>query len=753
MRLIYHINRKTVLYLLFTLFLATSFSILNAQQAVITGKVVDYNTNEKLVGVSVVLNDTAGVSTNVSGIFKLITPDGKQKLEFRFLGYESLTQIVDANKNTPLYLDIKLKPTGTDMRTVVVSASKFEQRLNEVVVSMNVLKPRLLENNNHVSIDKALEQIPGVTMVDGQANIRGGSGFSYGAGSRVLLLVDDLPMLTADASDVKWSFLPVENLEQIEVIKGASSALFGSSALNGIINIRTAYPKDIPQTKINMFAGLYDKPKIKESRWWGNEDMQATNGFSFLHSQKFGQLDFVWGGLVYNSDGYRIGDSEQRFRTNTNLRYRFKKIAGLSIGINANYQRAQGTNFFIWANDTIGSLTPYPGTSSDYNTQRILVDPFVTYVSSTLGTHKLRFRNFNTRNYNNTNQGAFSNINFLEYQYQQRFADMLMVTAGVNSQVSLVKGELYGTHTGSSKAFYLQTDLKYKKLNISLGGRLENNITDTIEIDYKPVLRSGINYAIVNGTNIRASFGQGYRFPSVAERYVSTNVGALQVISNDSLTTEFGYSYEAGIQQGYKLGKLVGYVDVAYFVMRYRDMMEFTFKGFAPVFPPQLQFRSENIGNTKLSGIDITWFADGMLGKIPLSILAGYTYVDPRYTDKEVDTLGTAEINVLKYRNRNTAKVDIETGYKRLRIGGTMKYYSRVQNIDLAFEAFISGVKQYNERHTQDDVIFDARIIYNVNDRIKVGGVIKNLSNTFYVDRPANPQPPRSFNLQASLKF
>ncbi|MBK8846931.1 MAG: TonB-dependent receptor [Bacteroidetes bacterium] len=729
------------------------FTVIFAQQVIITGNVLDQTTKEKLAGVSVVLNDTSGVSTNASGIFKLITPEGKQKLEFRLLGYESYTQVVDANKNAPVFLDIRLKPSGTDIGTVVVSASKFEQRLSDVVVSMNVLKPRLLENNNHVNMDKALEQIPGVTMVDGQANIRGGSGFSYGAGSRVLLLVDDLPMLTADASDVKWSFLPVENLEQIEVIKGASSALFGSSALNGIINIRTAYPKDVPQTKINFFSGLYDKPQLMESRWWGNEDLQATNGFNFLHSQKFGQFDFVWGGLVYNSDGYRIGDNEQRFRTNTNLRYRFKKIAGLSIGINANYQRAQGTNFFIWADDTTGALTPYTGTSSEYNTQRILVDPFATYVSNTFGTHKLRFRNFNTRNYNNTNQQAFSNINFFEYQYQQRFADMLTVTAGVNAQASFVKGELYGAHTGSSNAFYLQTDLKYKKLNVSLGGRLENNRTDTIQIEYKPVLRTGINYAIVNGTNVRASFGQGYRFPSVAERYVNTNVGALQVISNDSLTTEFGYSYEVGVQQGYKLGKLVGYVDVAYFVMRYRDMMEFTFKGFAPVFPPKLQFRSENIGNTKLSGIDITWFADGMLGKIPLSILAGYTYVDPRYTDKEIDTLGTAEINVLKYRNRNIAKFDLETGYKRIRIGGTMKYYSRVQNIDIAFEAFIAGVKQYNDKHTQDDIIFDARIIYNVNEKVKVGGVVKNLTNAFYVDRPANPQAPRSFNLQASLKF
>ena len=89
-------------------------------------------------------------------------------------------------------------------------------------------------------MDRIIDQVPGVNVVDGQANIRGGSGFSVGAGSRVLVLVDDLPMLAADAGDAKWSFLPTENLAQIEIIKGASSVTYGSSALSGSINIRTA---------------------------------------------------------------------------------------------------------------------------------------------------------------------------------------------------------------------------------------------------------------------------------------------------------------------------------------------------------------------------------------------------------------------------------------------------------------------------------------------------------------------------------
>ena len=129
---------------------------------------------------------------------------------------------------------------------------------------MEVIKPQMIENKNTTEIQTAMEQIPGVNITDGQANIRGGSGWSYGAGSRVLVMVDDMPLISGDAGQVQWKLIATENINQVEVIKGASSVLYGSSALNGVINIRTAFPskKDIDKhplngyTKINTIMGL-----------------------------------------------------------------------------------------------------------------------------------------------------------------------------------------------------------------------------------------------------------------------------------------------------------------------------------------------------------------------------------------------------------------------------------------------------------------------------------------------------------------
>jgi iron complex outermembrane receptor protein len=220
-------------------FILISVSLL-AQDAYLKGKVSDVKSKETIVGASVIVDNNTGTVTDVNGNYFFKTTVGKHKVEFKSLEFKSQVKMIELKANDTLSTDIILESDAKQLGIVVVSAGKFEQNLSEVTVSMEVLKPSLIENKSIQSVETAIDQVPGVNVIDGQANIRGGSGFSYGAGSRVLVMVDEMPMLTADAGDVKWSFLPIENCEQIEVIKGASSALFGSSAMNGVINFRTA---------------------------------------------------------------------------------------------------------------------------------------------------------------------------------------------------------------------------------------------------------------------------------------------------------------------------------------------------------------------------------------------------------------------------------------------------------------------------------------------------------------------------------
>lgn len=88
-----------------------------------------------------------------------------------------------------------------------------------------------------------LEKVPGVNYIDGQVSVRGGSGFAYGAGSRVMVLIDNMPALQYDSGYPNWSNIATETIGKVEVLKGAGSALYGSAAMNGVINILSIYAK------------------------------------------------------------------------------------------------------------------------------------------------------------------------------------------------------------------------------------------------------------------------------------------------------------------------------------------------------------------------------------------------------------------------------------------------------------------------------------------------------------------------------
>ncbi len=731
-----------------------------AQQPVIIGMVRDAQTKEALPGVNISTESFIGTVSDSAGKYRLQLSAGKYRITFRFVGYASETKNAALSESDALIMNVDMIPESRELRTVVVSAGKFEQRIEEVTVSMDVIKPQLIENTNASTMESAMEQVPGVTVIDGQANIRGGSGFSYGAGSRVLLLVDDLPMMAADANDVKWTFLPVENISQVEVLKGASSALFGSSAMNGVINIRTAYPKDKPETRFSTFYGIYDSPSNKAYKWWGSISPEQY-GMSFFHSRKISRLDFVLGANSFTDNSYRQLEYEARNRMNMNLRYRVLPEKNLYAGLSINLMQTDGRLFFLWQDDSTGALIPMNGTLSGYTTLRASFDPYVTFLSENGGSHKLRTRYFRTENHNNTSQESFAGLYYGEYQFQKKFFNMLTWTAGVADIYSDIKSELYGNHTANNIAGFMQSDLTWRRWNFSAGGRTEQNRTDTVNSGFITVARAGLNYRLLSHTHLRASFGQGYRFPSIAEKFIRTQVGLIVVYPNDSLEPESGYTAEIGLNQGFKISRWKGLFDISVFQSDYNDMMEFRFGQWGKIFVDPLfgaGFKSVNVGNTRIQGLELTLNGEGMFGNILVRTLSGITIIYPisKDFDAKIDTLrNSANYNILKYRYRRLFKSDIELEFRNILFGTSIRYNSFMENVDAYFEDefAVPGVKHYRQTHPNGDWIFDVRFFVKFLKYFDAGIIIKNLANHEYVNRPADMQPPRTFILQGRTRF
>ncbi len=229
-----------------------------SQVGCVEGTVVD-DQGLALVGAKVKIQDTI-ILTDISGVFGICLPTGIYSTQFSFVGFNKSVKSISISENEKTLINVTLSASETQLDELVVATGKFEQKLSELTVSMEVISPELVSNKSLVNPEDAMQQVPGVTVQEGQINIRGGSGFTYGAGSRVLVMLDDMPLLAGDAGDVKMNTLPLENLHQLEVMKGASSVLYGSSALNGVVNIRTAYPKLKPETIVNFRFGAYDNP-------------------------------------------------------------------------------------------------------------------------------------------------------------------------------------------------------------------------------------------------------------------------------------------------------------------------------------------------------------------------------------------------------------------------------------------------------------------------------------------------------------
>jgi outer membrane receptor protein involved in Fe transport len=750
---------------------------LMAQNATVYGKIITGEAGTPLAGVTVSSGTKWGTNSAADGTYRLELPAGNHELQFRMLSFATTTQKITLGAGETKMVNINMKDESKLLNTVVISASKFEQRIEEVTVSMEVLKPYLVQNTNATSADQALDQIPGVSIVDGQANIRGGSGWSYGAGSRVQVMVDDMPLLAADAGDAKWSFIPIENMEQAEIIKGASSVLYGSSALNGTINFRTGYPKEKPVTKVTMFQGVYDRCRqtLNDTTYtldYWNTAPPVNGGFNFFHSQKFEHLDLVTGGNVFYDQGYREGDWEKRERFNANLRYRIPKVDGLSVGVNGNIMHSEGSNYFLWLNCKDGAFKPAPNTTSEYTTLRATVDPYITYVTSSGNSHKFKSRYFLTDNNTNSNQSSRAATHYFEYQYQHHFNGNLTATGGGVYNINNITSDLYLNHKGTNAAIYLQGDFKWKKLNLSGGARAEKYTIDDRNEKWTPVIRLGANYQLTEGTFLRGSFGQGYRFPTVAELFVKTNVGQLNVYPDSLLRSETGWSTELGIMQGFKLGEWKGIVDVAFFQNDYKNMMEFTFAQWGPPTDPfyGFGFSSINIGNTRIRGIETSVAGAGEIcSGYTLRVLGGYTFLDPRLLSYDStwnskigdgNILGSDSSNFLKYRFRHTAKFDVELSRKKWMVGMSMRYTSFMVNIDkifaspifeLAFPGF--GVDYYRAHHHHGDVVFDFRSSYQITPEVKAFFIVKNVMNNIYMQRPADMQAPRQFVLQVSLEF
>lgn len=730
----------------------------------LSGVVIDDDDQTPLIGATIQMGSHL-TTTNYDGRFQFDVAPGVYPVMVSYVGYlpESLEVTLQDNEVTSV--EIKMKASTMMLEAATVTSGRFERPLGETTVSLDILKPQFIDHLNMVTLDEALDRLPGVTMIDGQANIRGGSGYSYGAGSRVMLLIDDVPALQADAGFPNWGDIQTENIDQVEILKGAASALYGSSALNGIINVRTAYAKSTPYTRLSTFYQAFMDPSQENRKWWDNawSHRPGSGGLSLTHRQKFNKLDVSASTFYLNTESWMKGAYSKTGRITLGLRYRVSDR--LVIGMNSNLNAGSSRSFFLWGNDQEGAYLGGAGSNESRTKKvRFFIDPHLNYFDHYGNRHKVMTRFYSVNNDNNLNQANQSQLYYGEYQFQRNITSVdLVLTAGILGSTSRVDAELYSDTILHSRnlAGYLQLEKKIRKwLTLTAGARLESNAITGPEIigndtirdrrteETKPIFRVGANAKLSPFTFLRASWGQGYRFPTIAEKFIRTEFGGFQIVPNPALQSETGWSAEVGLKQGLQIGNWNGFLDVALFWTEYQRMMEFT-------LTPNFAFQSQNIGNTIIKGFEVSWQGQGHLFNRPLTFLSGYTYIDPTYeTFDQAQMNGSSSTkNVLKYRFRHSVKGDLEMPVTNwLSVGYTFQYNSHMEAIDGVFN-LIPGVYDFRQANTSGFVLMDLRLGFQITPKLESWLIVKNLLNEAYSMRPAQLEEPRSITLRLNYLF
>ena len=801
----------------------------------LTGVITDAFTREPLIGVTILNTDNnSGTVTDFDGAYSLEVTSLPAHIKFSYVGYQTEEKVF---KTIPAVYNLLLQADNEVLDEVVVTAGRFEQRMTDVTVSIEVVKPQALRSQAPTDLSATLQTLPGVEVIDKQPSIRGGGGWTYSVGSRCQVLMDGMTILNPKTGEINWNNVPLENVAQVEVVKGASSVLYGSSALNGVINVRTQRPGTDPETKISGYVGVYDN--YKNYAYTGAR-LPLYYGAEASHSRRVGDFDFSAAISGFKDEGFRQQSFNDRARLGGNMTYHKPMPEGkyMNMGFNLNYVANQYGDFFIWRSPK-DPIHPSPLTNMGRKEHNFNIDPFFNYDDVDKGiSHKLRTRfyvtadNITTPSATLTTEellkwgvqsfdldkvkgyydqvkgymdggmaisdallvtfqdvaipvvnedwlGAVTNgidlvknglgytgtvaelqdvvayamnlmtdhtptrpeltyNGYVDYQFAKQWKSGVRLTTGINWNHITNTANITGTHQTDNLAAYLQYDHRIaNRLSLSAGVRFEyyrmdNDLKEAnIQIGkwlcpVRPVFRAGLNWEIYKAGFLRASFGQGYRNPSITEKFARKDIGGVGVYPNHNIKPESGFNAEIGYKQLYKFGPVSGTLDVAAFYTEYQNMIEYQFGLFRNSDYTMINSMDDvisevqnmindikttkslskagigigaqfvNVNHARIYGAEVSTAGKVDIQKeMDLRYSIGYTFTEPEDmdNDKRIEEEKTYsdplqmknksnDSKYLKYRNKHSFKTTIDYTYKWLSLGVNMSYRSKILAVD-----------------------------------------------------------------------
>jgi outer membrane receptor for ferrienterochelin and colicins len=540
-----------------------------SQEAVI--KVMDKEQNQPLPYVnisfrSVNSNQMQYTITGTNG--EAINPcESRCVVTISYLGYKTLTDTLDTGVNKSFFLQTDV----FDMDQVVVTATRSRKALKDVPVITQVINTRDISNRGITNVQDVLEQdIPGLEFQ------RGGFGSDIKMqgleAKNILILIDGERMAGENGYNVDYSRLNAENVERIEIVKGASSALYGSQAMGGVIDIIT---------------------KKSRKKW------EAAIGGKWTQMNEMNYPD-----LSESDDKYQSKKNLDLPNINLNASFGFNlkgisgrtDIAAKSFDAYLLFDKKPITKDFINIDTVVNdAMNPFPtgiNGYKDYSITQKLEIPFGTklnlqlngsyynhdeydFVPDNVYQNYVDYTYGGKLNYNISEKinlvASYHYDNYRKFDYYEKLGEKevnyrnifinpkLIGSAQIGKIQHLTGGFEYLSESllsdkfsaGSSEekknitsVFFLQDDINVgKNWNLIAGARIDNHTT--FGTHFSPKLSAMYKY---NPWTFRANYAKGFRSPSLKELYMDWSIAWFTIKGDENLKPETNNYFSGSVE-------------------------------------------------------------------------------------------------------------------------------------------------------------------------------------------------------------
>ncbi len=530
--------------ILFTIYFVFGIT-LTVESRQIEGKIIDCNTHEGIYLVNVGIKGTAqGAISDESGKFVINDVGaGNYTLIVSMIGYElrhvhiSVPVVSDDSE-----LTISLCEKSIDLEQVVITGTRSERLLKNVPVQTQLISAKAIERMQMSNFRDLLEyEMPGVEFTNngGFSNI---NMMGFG-GKYVLFLVDGERMAGETFDNIDYNRVDLDNIRQIEIVKGASSSLYGSNAVGGVINIISKKPESPFESGLSLRTGSNNEQnyryRVGTRQKWGYASLSAS-----IKSMNPYLLDDTEPVIQWFDNGKKL---ENPLSSTYIAGYRDYSITP-SVGTTVSEKfevEAKGGFYFKERN---------PGGLDG----RKVTDDYYSYSGGLKGNYKFsertnllvsvnfdrydKFKNYKLlnekeKNYENS-QYRLSTIYNMEWEAghslvtgAEMFSDKLVTYMFISD----------GTNTARSAgtfALYAQQELKMSERITFVGGlrydyhsRFKGHLTPRLSAMYRPA----------SNTTIRGGYSGGFRSPTLKELHTDwfhPDGGGFQIIGNKNMEPE-----------------------------------------------------------------------------------------------------------------------------------------------------------------------------------------------------------------------